>query len=203
MRNHDGAFRPLRGGTAVFNPHVGILGTLGLVATATGADRWIVSCYHVLGRANFGPFADKEPVMQGDFSTPVARLSVSRADPVLDCIAALVDPGIAAVGEILGLPPLRPPVAPLTGMRVLKAGRDTGITEGTIQSVTGTDVVVRLTGGFPPDYSPSGIGDSGSVWVERATGAPVALHQAGNPATREAFGFDIGAVLTSLGLHVV
>ena len=187
----------------MFNPHVGILGTLGLVATSTGADRWILSCYHVLGRANFGAFADQEPVMQGDLSTPVARVSVARADPVLDCVAALVDPGIAAVGEILGLPPVQPPIGPFTGMRVIKAGRETGVTEGTIQSVAGNAVVIGLTGGFPADYSASGIGDSGAVWVERGTGAPVALHQAGNPATREAFAFDIRAVLASLRLQAV
>jgi hypothetical protein len=202
MRNHDRPFRPLRAGTAVFNPNVGVLGTLGLVATSDGIDRWIVSCYHVLGRADGGPFQDNEPVMQGDLVNPVARVSVDRASGQLDCVAALVDPLIDAVGEVLGVPPVQAPIQPVAGMRVLKSGRETGITEGVIRSVAGKDVVIRVPLGFPNDYELSGIGDSGAVWMTEA-GQPVALHRAGNPATREAFAFDISAVLAALGLTVI
>ena len=202
-RNHDRLYRPLRGGTIVFNPNVGVLGTLGLIATSDGIDRWLISCYHVLGRANGAPFADNEPVTQGDLVTPIARLRSARADSALDCIAAEVDPGVACVRDILGLPPVTQVGQPMVGMRVVKSGRETGVTEGLVEAINGNEVVIGLVPTFPRDYELSGVGDSGAVWIEPTSGAAMALHRAGNSATRKAFAASFPAVLTSLGLNLL
>jgi len=120
-RNYNFMYRPLRGGIAIYNPQVGRLGTLGCIATSDGQDRWIVSCYHVLCRANGAPFPDGEPIYQpvdGNVQALVAHNSTNRADPALDCAAALVANGVNSIGQIVGLRPLQNTAEPLVGMRV-------------------------------------------------------------------------------------
>jgi hypothetical protein len=96
---------------------------------------------------------------------------------------------------------LAPAAAPIVGARVIKSGWKTGVSEGRIQAVAGTDVVIERLPGFPLDYLLAGSGDSGAVWVAAATHAPVALHKRETAVGAHlAIGTDFQAVLAALHL---
>ena len=50
VANHRCAFRPLRAGTLIFQPDNNEAGTLGMVVTSDGVDRWGLTCHHVVAR---------------------------------------------------------------------------------------------------------------------------------------------------------
>ncbi len=50
--NHRRAFRPLRGGTLIYQWEKRDSGTIGMAVTSDGADRWLLTCRHVLARAD-------------------------------------------------------------------------------------------------------------------------------------------------------
>lgn len=136
--NYIRAFTALRGGIAVHNPLCdpstpgGSYGTIGLIATSDGEDRWIVSCYHVLCRKgeNF-PAGRTEPVYHPVSQlqpTPIAYVSDAKANRELDCAAAKIIASSQAVGDILGIGKLAAPADPAIEMRVLKSGAETGVT---------------------------------------------------------------------------
>jgi hypothetical protein len=204
--NHTLMYEPLRGGVAVQNPVVGNYGTCGCIATSDGADRWIVSCYHVLCRLNGDmPQGAEEPIFYPlDLSrlNPLAMASMQRANRAMDWAAALVlGP---ALGEILGIGRLSPPAAPILGMRVIKSGAETGVTEGRILRVTQSEVEIGPPG-ILPQYQLSEGGDSGAVWVDAATLAPVALHFKGSDwgTPERAFARPLQMVLDDLGLTLI
>lgn len=218
LRNHDITFRPLRGGISCFNPLANPAspeqGTIGLIATADGQDRWLVSCYHVLCRSDGSAFGHDEPVYQPSGMNPahsVARTvaGMGHFGVNVDCAAVRVTlPADQCTGEILGLGILAPPIDPAPGMRVMKSGAATGITEGVIRQVDQDLVTIEPLPGFGDQgerYELSKSGDSGAVWVERATVAPVALHFAGNgPGEPErARAMRINRVLALLDLQAV
>jgi hypothetical protein len=69
ITNHGLAHRPLLAAVAIYNPNVNEVGTLGLIATSDGTDRWIVNCYHALA-CNLSAvvvtsFASGESIFQG------------------------------------------------------------------------------------------------------------------------------------------
>lgn len=199
-------FRPLRGGILILNANVRTLGTLGLVATSDGTDRWLVTAHHVLAPAAGPPLRDGEPVFQpGEGAGPfVAVTRADRADPDLDAAAARVIDGVEAVGEVLGLGPLAPVKDPVAGMRVVKSGVATGITEGVVEEVAGDRFRIRLAPGFPSKYELSEVSDSGALWLEQGTMAPVGLHRAGEDTGVEtATGVPIRRVLEALRLQAV
>jgi hypothetical protein len=177
LPNHIKAFRPLRAGTYVLNPAAAEPGTLGWFATSNGADRWLVSCCHVLCRPNLGPSVAGEPVFQPTSDAPIVA-NVQLGDITLDVAAALILPAVAIALEILNLPPIQAPAQPQVGMRVIKSGMATGVTEGIITAVNAatSQVEIELVSGFHPDYELSAAGDSGAVWLTRASCQPVALH---------------------------
>jgi hypothetical protein len=207
VANHTRAFRPLRGGIAVMNANVRLLGTLGCIATSDGLDRWVVSAYHVLGRPSGTPLADGEPVFQpavGVAENPVAVTRRDRFDLALDAAAALVTPGVGAVGEVLGLGPVTGLADPTPGMRVVKSGIATGVTEGVVARVLGPRVEIEVPADFSFRYDLSDVSDSGAVWLDSATGRAVALHVAGNDTGVElAIGMRLAEVLASLRLRLV
>ena len=194
--NHAGRFRPLRGGIAVLNPRVNQSGTIGLVATSNGTDRWIVSAYHVLC-GDRDDWTDGEPVYQpvdAEEGALVATLARDRARRDLDIAAAKVIAAVPTAGELLGLRPLTPATRPVPNQRVVKSGLATGVTEGVVARMDGAGrVVVEVPKGFPPGYSLAEVGDSGAVWVSRQTGAPVAMHLGST---------DAGGVLRSEGIMI-
>jgi hypothetical protein len=207
MFNHTRQFRPLRGGIEIYNPKVLETGTLGFVAQDVGdkPGRWLVSCYHVLvGGPDRKPM-DGESVYQpsSDLRSPVAFIEGRRADPGLDCAAARISDDMTAVGEILGIGPLNAPAKPVVGMRVMKSGAETGVTEGIIEGVDGDVVIIGHVPGFDLNYEISSPGDSGSLWLRRSDLAPVAIHVrgVGDPLKRVE-GRRISAVLAVLRLKI-
>jgi hypothetical protein len=207
LYNHRRPFRPLRGGVEIFNPRVDEAGTLSFIAQDAGGgpERWLVSCYHVLvGGPGTQPI-EGEPVFQpSDGTEPAALTDAARAHVFLDCAAAKLAPGVAGIGEILGIGRLAFPANPEPGMRVIKSGAATGVTEGLIESVEGDDVVIAHAPDFDPNYELSLPGDSGSLWLRREDHAPVAMHlsEAGGPLPRVA-ARRILAVLEGMGLQML
>lgn len=186
-RNHVQPFRPLRGGIAIMNGNVRLFGTLGCIATSDGLDRWIVSAFHVLVGRNRVAVAGEEVFQPavGASELPIARTDAARADSGLDIAAAQVLTGVAAVSDVLGIGLLQRFAAPQIGMRVVKSGIATGITEGLVTDVVGSRVTIEPLGGYPSKYELSSVSDSGAVWVEQDSGAAVALHVAGNDTGQE------------------
>ncbi|MCY1077249.1 hypothetical protein [Archangium lansingense] len=208
IHNHRGAFRPLLGGTAVVNPQVKHPGTLGFVAVdeSDPTQQFIVSSYHVLVRLMGQPGVEGEPIFQPSSQGPsseVAFVELSRADPGLDCAVARVANNIRTSRHILGLGLPGTPQLAQVGMRVVKSGLSTGVTEGVVTKVSGDLVRLEPPEGFPEDYELSDVADSGSLWLELETRAPVALHVRGNPDGLEwAEGIAIHQVLGALRLRM-
>jgi hypothetical protein len=203
-RNHELTYRPLIGGIEIINPANDRPGTLGAILT-DGQARFALSCYHVLCRPDGGTFADREPVLQSigiRGGGPIGTISAANTSAVLDCAAAAITPGLSIMGRILGIGPLSQPIAAQRGMRVIKSGYATGVTEGEVLSVQGDRVTITRVPGYPAIYEINDFGDSGALWVERASGAPVAMHTSSSPGGN-AIGISLIAVLGALGLTLV
>lgn len=207
IRNHGLAFRPLRGGIGIVNPTVAEMGTLGFVATRDGQDRWIVSCYHVLCHRTLGAATDGASVFQpsrGSGATAIACVDAARSDPGLDCAAARVVPGIDCLPWILGIGRVGAVQRAEVGMHVVKSGLATGVTEGVVLHVAGSQVEIGTRSDHPDDYDLCAAGDSGAVWLDASTRGPVALHRGARAGDKPcAQAVDIAAVLASLGLDIL
>ncbi len=185
----------LRGGLQIMNRALEEPGTLGMIVSADGAP-CLISARHVLARNRPGI---GDAVVQGPGAPDIAI--VERVSSRLDCAAARLAAGVQFAPEILTIGPLTPIKDPAEGMRVVKVGASTGVTEGRITRVNGDEVTIKPLADFPLEYQLSDTGDSGSVWVEIATRAPVALHysaQSGGGSV--AFAIPLPIVMTELGL---
>jgi hypothetical protein len=131
----------------------------------------------------------------------IAITSKTKANNGLDCAAAKVRAGTALSNFVLGVGQISGVVAATVGMRVVKSGGESGITEGVISSVTVSEVRVRTDPSFPIDYILSARGDSGSLWLEQGTQKAVALHR-GLVTPREAAAVPIQGVLDALQLTI-
>lgn len=204
--NHTRMYRPVRGGIAIENPRASVPGTLGLLGRDEEGKPWLVSCYHILCRPNRADFDDQEPIHQPIDEGPetlIAHVYRDRADPDLDCAAAKLVDQMGAMEEILGLGPVGTPTVPTVGLRVIKSGIATGITEGVVKSVSDQRVTIAVTDGFPENYKLCKFGDSGAVWMTRDGVAPVALHNGGNDTGQHyATAAPILSVLESLRLRL-
>ncbi|MCI0575456.1 MAG: S1 family peptidase [Chloroflexi bacterium] len=139
----------------------------------------------------------------------------------------VLGPYDAAVARLTGVRPVRSttvegrPIEDITsprlGMMVWKSGRSTGYTEGFIDGVKMTTQlsygaagtrqlqdVFRMVPrpGAPPGEISIG-GDSGSIWVDEASGKAVGLHFAGEtgPSPEFALAHDITAVVSHLKIR--
>lgn len=190
---------PLVGGVSAGNALAGG-GTLGaLVWDRTDGEVCILSNWHVLCRRQ-GCEAG-EPIYQpsladgGRRPDTVAELKRWRLSKNADAALARLTGARPYTRDILGLNPVAGMDDPELGMQVVKSGRTTNLTKGRIDGVAfslalsypdGTrqafedqiHIVPR-----PPwpeqDYEVSQGGDSGSLWINEATGAAVGLHFAG------------------------
>lgn len=205
MSVHDLQYRPLRAGTSIINARVNEPGTLGLIAADAAGANWIVSCYHVLCDSGLGPYMQDDVIYQPAAvanANQVAMTNKTKADAVLDCAAAKIQPGIAVSNEVLGIGPITGTSVGVIGMRVVKSGGTSGITEGVISNITMQAISIRIGPSFPLDYVLSEPGDSGSLWLEQTTQRAVALHR-GLDTPREAVAVPIQAVLNSLALKLL
>ena len=201
MNNADFPYRPLLGGVGLFNARIVEPGTLGYFGRdLTGT--WLISAYHVLCNSNFAPMTAGETICQPTadvLTNRVATTSISKADSLLDCAAAQLAPAITCINAQLGLGPVTAPKAPAVGMRVAKSGFATGVTEGIITQISGDTIRIEANPVFDPSYVLSAAGDSGSLWVEQDTRAPIALHR-GHSTPRRADALNIVTALAALGL---
>jgi hypothetical protein len=195
IRNLARVFGKLRGGLQIMNREVREPGTLGMIAASGGAP-YLISAKHVL--------AGKRPGIGDRICQPAGTRDIAiveRVSQTLDCAAARLSAEQPFVLEILHLGKLAAPREPVEGMRVIKAGAATGVTEGKVTRVDGMEVVIKPLADFPLEYQLSDTGDSGAVWVEMEARAPVALHysaQSGGESV--AYAIPLPAVLRELNL---
>jgi hypothetical protein len=158
-----------------------------------GTDPGAVPFYEV------GVFIAHAPMLQGNDASNMADAAISFTTDAL------------AKSEILNIGEPNPVIGtPMPGMRVIKSGRTTRVTTGTIASVNATVFVTYGTG--CPTYrfvnqveidsaTFSGSGDSGSAILDASTLTPVALLFAGSPSST--IGSDIRNVYQQLSIAPV
>ena len=202
MSNPDLNFRPILSGTSILNARVNEPGTLGCIVTDNTGALWIISAYHVICNSTLLPYTADEPIYQPAAIAPeykIATTSATRANPDLDCAAAKLLPGITGLNYQLAIGPTPPPTQPIAGMRVIKSGAVSGVTEGIILSVNDPDVLIQTDPTYPTDYTLTQPGDSGSLWLDQQTHAPIALHS-GSPSARHAAAKSFLTILAALKL---
>jgi hypothetical protein len=229
VRNRERT-RPIVGGVSVAPIDVGYVGTLGCFVKLARPGTNIIyalSNNHVFADSNQLPF-DTNIVQPGPelgvvfnsgdiFAALNTKIIIEQnRNNLFDAAIAVVrDRSKIQLGTILGISNYTPKLkTPVPGMKVIKSGRTTGVTTGT---VTGVGVgLVRVK--YEPQGAPSFIasfdrciqivgdggrsfsapGDSGSVILEAATGRPVALLFAGNNVTTTAC--DLSSLCQQLGV---
>ncbi len=205
-------------GASIGSPNI-TAGTLGakLFDAESGAEM-ILSNWHILAGSTSAavglPIRQPGPLDGGrtDNDT-IAKLSRFVLGPY-DAAVATITGTRPVKDETIDGTPIRDATSPRLGMRVWKSGRTTGRTEGFIDGMHMTMVmnygtagarrmqeVLRIIPipGTPPSEISAG-GDSGSVWVDQATGKAVGLHFGGElgDAPEHALANDIMPVLDRL-----
>jgi hypothetical protein len=229
---HQQRLRPVPGGVEIGPLGGAFVGTLGcFVRRGPGDDGplFVLSNNHVLADVNRFPLGTQ---FTQPFSARSADVIAALSDfepirfpspgsqprNVIDAaIAGVTDPGQVVLGRILNIANYTPRLlAPLPGMAVTKAGRTTGVTQGTIRAIRvrgvqvnyGTrqhpiiatfDNAITITGTGGAAFSAPG--DSGSVILDQQTGRPVALLFAGDGATTTAC--DVAAACARFNVRPV
>ncbi len=219
--------RPLLVGASV--GHVAITaGTIGAIVRRAGDDgRFVLSNNHVLAdenRARLGDDVLQPGAADGGRRREDAVAALERfvrveagAVNLVDCALARIDTGVEADARGLrDLGTLDPaPVAPPDADRVVKLGRTTGRTTGSVTAFEVDGVVVEFSVGAlrfddqvelagTPEAPFSAGGDSGSVILAADALRPVALlfaggEQGGPFGTGVTYANPIGTVLDRLG----
>jgi hypothetical protein len=117
----------------------------------------------------------------------------------LDIAAALILPNVGVSADILEMHQLRGVTEPVLGMRVIKSGAETGVTEGVITDMSDELVTIESPDHMPEGYVLCDHGDSGALWVDAGSGQAVALHFMGRNGDT-AYARPLPLVLASLGL---
>lgn len=207
-----------------------LYGTLGAVVRdrQTG-ELLVLSNWHVLyaTRATRRGQPIYQPILsawrpQAVVVARVAREGLSAPGagrlPLDAAVATLVDQGPDGwenyqieIGRLAGVASAR------LGAEVVKSGLTTGRSKGVVTGIEGfskmtyegnwTRLIERVitVSRYPLDayYGLVSLaGDSGSVWVEEATGLAVALHYAGLRDGTRAQGMDLGHVLDAMGVEL-
>jgi hypothetical protein len=220
-----GQFNPLIGGISCGNPRV-TAGTLGaIVWDRTDCSVSILSNWHVLAAGDAAVAG--EPIYQpgqldgGTAADTVATLTRMRLDADMDAGLAKLNGARGYSRDIVGLSPIPGIDTPALGMQVTKSGRTTGVTDGVIDGVSFSGTINYDDHGpntfhdqihivpRPPwpsvDYEVSRGGDSGSVWINEATGNAVGLHFGGEtdpaPTSENALANPMHKVAAATGLN--
>jgi hypothetical protein len=196
IKNLARVYGKLRGGLQIMSRDVGEPGTLGMIVFASGVP-YLISARHVLakGRPGIGDAICQPARSDKDIAI------VERVSERLDCASARLIDAAGFALEILHIGILTAPRDPVEGMRVIKAGASTGVTEGKVSRINGDEVTIKPLSDFPLEYQLSDTGDSGAVWVESESRAPVALHySAQSGGASVAFAIPLPVVLRELQL---
>lgn len=195
LSSRTGRARPVPGGVSVGSAEVGA-GTLTCrVYDAATGRKMLLSCRHVFwggvgtrvlqpGRADGGRDPD-------DTVAVIARYAEIRPPPAVNPVdAALAEPLSEDLvsDEILGIGPVpRECAEPREGMRVVKSGRTTGVTEATVLDASATVKVYGVPGMEYALFGPVALtdaflrpGDSGSPVLDGETGALAGIGFAGS-----------------------
>lgn len=197
---------PLISGARIVNGRMRSPGTLGFIGVGSNSQHFLVSAYHVLGRlrGSAEPLRNGEAIWQSasEFqSQMIALTNLERMSARFDMAAAPLLPEIKVSANILTLGPIRGVGAATEGMRVLKFGAQTGLTQGVIASVSETLLEIESDSDADEDYLLCDHGDSGALWVS-PEGEAVAMHFQGSDGSR-AFARPIPFVLSTLGLTLL
>ncbi|MBK9712418.1 MAG: hypothetical protein IPO81_14020 [Kouleothrix sp.] len=212
---------PMRGGLSISDERHNAYGTLGgkVIDRATGAEM-ILSNWHVLvadwGVPDGTPLKIYQPgrLDGGTRANTVATLTRHAMLSNLDAAVATLNGERQLLCEQLDLPPVTGVALADLGMEVTKSGRRTGVTRG---RVTDVDATIRMTYGTVTKIirnvmsiepigafeQVSGPGDSGSLWVDRATGRAVGLHFAGSDTPERGLALDLQSVLDALNVDLL
>lgn len=224
--------RPIPGGVSTAPLGVGFVGTLGcfLRRRTRGSNQILaLSNNHVFADTNSLPIGtqmvqpgpETGPTGPGDvyarlsgfipiqFSTPTLPVT-NRFDAA---VAVVTDPSLVSTNSMLGVPHYQSGtvVRAVPGRTVVKSGRTTGVTRGTVTAVNvngvqvnyGTtsqpriavfDGTIQIRGASGAFSRP---GDSGSVIIDNSTGNPTALLFAGNGVSTTAC--DLAGVCSHFG----
>jgi hypothetical protein len=136
----------------------------------------------------------------------VGRVVKAQLSNQVDAAIATLSAGVRFTHEILGIGAIRGSGAAAMGNPILKYGHTTGLTNGTVTSITST---VNRTDGAnfinqirvapaPPSTDMSEGGDSGSAYVNGNTRQIVGLHHAGGGPTSD--GNHIGPVMAAMNI---
>lgn len=220
--------RPITGGLSIAPLNAPFVGTLGCFLRRVEGGReqvFALSNNHVIADTNrlalgteiVQPGPEIAPTQAGDifaalsafvpiqFPTGSLTPVVNRLDAALALIA---DASLIQTGAMFGIGNYAPQLlTPVPGMRVIKSGRTTGVTQGIITATRVNGVVVNYGTRTAPrlatfndtieiigqgQQSFSMPGDSGSVVLEESSGRPVALLFAGDGTTTTTC--DLGTV---------
>ncbi|MGH7729829.1 MAG: hypothetical protein ACRENJ_01095 [Candidatus Eiseniibacteriota bacterium] len=218
-------YRPVPIGVSAGNAIECLPGTIGCVLTARG-KRYLLSANHVFARQNqavIGEAITQPSLPDADPScagapppTVVGRLS--DFEPVVydgktpnrfdAAIAELTDGGVCAtLAPYYGLPSSQP-ADPLPGAPILKVGRTTELTRGTVKAI---DVKVKITfpagtalfvGQILTSKAFGGFGDSGALVVtDDGAFHPLGI-VIGGGSTGAAIASPIGPILARFGAAV-
>jgi hypothetical protein len=198
IKNLARVYGRLRGGLQIMSREVEEPGTLGMIV-ASGGVPYLISARHVL--------AKNRPGIGDSICQPAGAKTIAIVDRVsaqLDCARArLVDGEIFAELEILHIGILTVPRDPVEGMIVIKTGAATGVTQGKVSRINSNEVTIKPLSDFPLEYQLSETGDSGAIWVESQSRAPVAMHySAQSGGASVAYAIPLPAVLRELQLVV-
>lgn len=195
IKNLARVYGKLRGGLQIMSREVAEPGTLGMIVVSGGTP-FLISARHVLAKNRPGI---GDAICQPAGTKTIAV--VERVSDRLDCASArLADDQLYAL-EILHIGVLTAPRDPVEGMCVIKAGAATGVTEGRITRVDGDEITIKPLADFPLEYQLSDVGDSGAIWVESESRAPIGLHySAQSGGASVAYALPLGTVLRELQL---
>jgi hypothetical protein len=209
---------PMQGGISISNARIRGYGTLGgqVIDRETG-DKMILSNWHVL--AGVWHAQPGWPIYQpgrGDGGTAkdtVAKLSRHAMASNLDAAVAELTGSRQLVNDQFDLDPVKGVGWAQLGMEVVKSGRKTDVTYGSVTGVEGTirisySGVKRLIRNVITIVPRRGSevsagGDSGSFWLEEETMHAVGLHFAGGDDPERALAIDMQPILDALNVEML
>jgi endonuclease G len=207
----------MRGGISISNSLSFGYGTLGgkVVDRATGAEM-ILSNWHVLVNSWYAQpgMAIYQPGLGDGGRDIVARLTRHAMDQFIDAAVAELNGARPLINDMMELGPVTGASAPTLGMRVVKSGRRTDVTEGIVTGIEGRTAmyyggierVIRHVAHIAqtPEGGPvSAGGDSGSWWLEKGPNRAVGLHFAGSDTPEYGLAIAMPQVLDALKVDIV
>lgn len=208
---------PMCGGISISDAYHYTAGTLGgqVIDRVTGAQM-ILGNWHVL--VSDWSARQGQPIYQpgrfdgGTFADTVATLTRDAMTSNLDAAVATLTGSRALTNNQLGVGPATGVASAELGMQVIKSGRSSEITYGTITGVDGIismpyrsidRIILHVVTIGPVDFGPlCSNGDSGAWWLDTQAMRAVTLHFAGSDNPPRALALDMPPVLDALNVDI-